>query len=237
MTQKTTLILVVVLLLFSSAAPALACWMAPVPFEIFSNDGSRIFVFTPSEESSSANARAALYEICNNERLIYNERQMVYAVKDLSSFAYEDNFRFSTDMMHFARIFPPFGMDAFEVFSYGIRTRVVLRSDFIEDYASYTALLSIGPAYTVNWRIEHTSHDTTIFIQTDERTVSFDLATASFDWETVSSAYYKTPPAIAATPIAQTRNSSILIFIIVGAVVVSIATGIILSKMRKTKEK
>jgi len=46
-------------------------------------------------------------------------------------------------------------MPVFEVFSYGVRTRVVMRSDFIEDYASYDVLLSTGPMYTVNWQAEN----------------------------------------------------------------------------------
>ena len=246
--MKKTRLLFVVLLLFVSVTPALACWRAPEPFEIFSDDGSKVFVFTPSEDSSRANAYAALYEIINNER------QLVYAVENLSSFAYESNFHFSADMMHFARVFPPWGMDTFEVFSYGIRTRVVLRSDFIEDYASTEAFTSIGPSYTVTWRIdEHTSQDATITIRTDEGIVYFDLAAARFDWETVLPAYYETPPTpiqvqysplaffetpsdISSTPIAQTQNPPIVLFVIVGAAVISITAGMFLLKKRKMEE-
>ena len=100
----------------------------------------------------------------------------------MSSFAYESNFHFSTDMMHFARVFPPYGMSAFEVFSYGTRTRVVMRNDFTKDYDSFKSLSSVGPFYTITWDIERNSaQNTTITVNTDEKSVVlFDLATASF---------------------------------------------------------
>ena len=82
----------------------------------------------------------------------------------MASFAYESNFYFSDDMMHFARIFPPYGMSAFEVFSGGIRTRVVTRDDFIDDYASIESDSSIGPSYTVTWKIEEGNSLHAIFV-------------------------------------------------------------------------
>ena len=56
--------------------------MTPVPFEVYSDDGDRVFVFTPAEDGVSA-ASAAVYEVGGNERV------PVYLVNDLSSFAYE----------------------------------------------------------------------------------------------------------------------------------------------------
>jgi hypothetical protein len=93
-------------------------------------------------------AYAAVYEV------IANERQVLYTVEDFPSFAYESNFHFSADMTHFIRIFNPSGIPVFEAYSYGERTRVVLRSDFIKDYAGIEAETSIGPMYTINWQIE-----------------------------------------------------------------------------------
>ena len=189
-----------------SPLPAAACWMAPEPFEIFSDDASKVFVFTPAEDGM-ASANAAVYEI------IDNQRQLVYTVEGLASFAYESNFHFSTDMMHFARIFPPSGMDAFEVFSYGVRTRVVIRSDFIEDNASIQAETSVGPMYTVSWRIEgHPSQGATITINTDEDSaILFDLATATFTWEDALPVYCETPTEVSPAPMYQTQNSPALV--------------------------
>jgi len=182
MMKKLIMLTIVLTMLFTLSNPVQvwACWMAPEPFEIVSDDGSKVFVFIPVENSTDS-AYAAVYEI------IENERHLVYSVEDLSSFAYKGNFHFSTDMRHFARIFPGHGMSTFEVFSYGIRTRVVLRSDFIENYDSIEAYMSIGPAYTVTWRIEENSvQNTTITIHTDEDNVFFfDLATARFDSENI----------------------------------------------------
>jgi len=175
---------------FFNTLPVKACWMAPEPFEIISEDAGRIFVFTP-DEYGSADAYAAVYEIINNER------QIVYTVEGLSSFAYEGNFHFSSDMTHFVRTFPAPGMPVFESFTNGVRTRVVMRSDFIEDYSTAEAFTSIGPSYTVNWRIEeHSPKNGTLTISTDEgNTVIFDLATARFDSENVLRNFIASHPA------------------------------------------
>ena len=170
-------------LVLSATMPVSACWAQPVPFEILSEDGNRVFVFVPDEYGSTV-AYAAVYEIANNER------QLVYAVEDLASFAYESNFHFTTDMHHFIRTFPPPGMPVFEVFSYGERTRVVLRSDFIENYASEEDFfLSIGPAYIVNWQIEERApNGDTITISTGEgNTFVFDIRTGEFTCNAPSS--------------------------------------------------
>jgi len=238
----TLAIALMLMFAFSGTLQVYACWNAPEPFEIISDDGSKIFVFTPAADDVSS-AHAAVYEIVNNERLL------VYQVEDLASFAYESNFHFSTDMMHFARTFPGSGMHTFEVFSYGVRTRVVMRSDFIEDHTSAPSFTSIGPNYTVNWRIEgHSTQNTTITINTDEgKTVFFDLATAKFSsgnvlsihenvlsihenvllihenvlliHENVLLIHYETPPEGSPAPIPQTQNSPFIIFVIAGAVV------------------
>jgi hypothetical protein len=168
------LILILVLL---NILQVTACWAAPEPFEIFSADGSKVFVFVPTEDGAG-NAYAAVYEIENNERKLF------YIVDELSSFAYEGNFYFSTDMMNFIRTFPAPGMPVFEAFSNDVRTRVVMRNDFIENYADggdFPPVTSIGPTYTINWRIEEHTNNDTIKITTDEgNTLFFDLASAKF---------------------------------------------------------
>jgi len=166
------------ILVLSAVVPVSACWASPVPFEIFSEDGSRVFVFDP-DQYGMGNANAAVYDISNNER------QLLYTVEDLGSFAYESNFNFTADLTHFIRTFPAPGIPVFEVFSYGVRTRVVLRSDFIEDYfagAEGPPALSIGPSFTVGWQIIDRSPDgSTITISTGEdNTFVFDIMTAAF---------------------------------------------------------
>ena len=188
----------ILILAFSGALPAAACWSMPVPFEIISDCENKVFVFIPYLEERSDDAYAALYEI------IGDERRLIYEVEDLSSFAYESNFHFSADMKHFARIFPPYSMYAFEVFSYGIRTRVVMRDAFIEDYESAERFTSIGPSYTVRWRIEEDLYDdTTIIVNTCEGTVYFDLAAARFEWEEILPISYEAPPEILIVQIFQ----------------------------------
>ncbi|MCL1862889.1 MAG: S-layer homology domain-containing protein [Defluviitaleaceae bacterium] len=166
------------ILVLSAVVPVSACWAPLVPFEIFSEDGSRVFVFAPDEYGMGV-AYATVYEILNGER------QPLYTVEYLDSFAYESNFHFTTDMTHFIRTFPAPGIPVFEVFSYGVRTRVVLRSDFIEDYfagAEGPPALSVGPSFTVGWQIIDRSPDgSTITINTGEdNTFVFDIMTVAF---------------------------------------------------------
>ncbi|MCL2565043.1 MAG: S-layer homology domain-containing protein [Defluviitaleaceae bacterium] len=165
-----------VVLVLSAVMPVLACWAQPIPFEILSEDRSRVFVFVPDEYGTTT-AYAAVYEIANNER------QLIYTVEDMTSFAYEGNFHFSLDMTHFIRTFPAPGMPVFEVFSYGVQTRVVQRRNFIENYAAEEDFfLSIGPAYIVNWQIENRlSNGDTITISTGEgNTFVFDIRAGEF---------------------------------------------------------
>jgi len=159
-----------------TAVPAAACWASPEPFEIFSGDGSRVFVFDPGYDFERSHANAAVYEIINGER------QLIYAVENLASFAYKDSFYFSTDMLHFAYVFPAPDRPVFEVFSDGIKTKTVYRNDFIMDYKSIKAESSIGPVYTINWNIEKDmAQNEIIMIHTDENSIFlFNLATADF---------------------------------------------------------
>jgi len=171
------IIVLTIVFAFVPVLQAEACWAAPEPLEIFSDDGSMVFVFDPIDDYSGL-SNAAVYEIADNER------RLVYSVENLSSFSFKNSFYFSNDMMHFVRVFPNYGMFAFEVFSYGTMTRVVMRKDFIDDYATVKSESSIGPFYKVTWNIENDLiRDTFITINTDEKTVLFDLATATFYYE------------------------------------------------------
>lgn len=174
--KKTVLcVCLMAVLTLSTVMPVSACWAQPVPFEIVSEDGSRVFVFVPDEHGGTAHA--AVYEIANNER------QLLYAAEDLASFAYEGNFYFSANMTHFIRTFPAPGMAVFEAFSYGVRTRVVQRYDFIENYAAeHDFFTSIGPAFIVNWQIEERPYigDTITINTEEEKTFVFDIMTAEF---------------------------------------------------------
>ena len=230
--RKTFLCICLTLtIILANTLTAAACWEAPTPFEIISDDGGKIFVFTPADDGM-ADAQAAVYEI------IGNERQLIYSVEELSSFAYESSFYFSADMMHFARVFPEYGMSVFEVFSYGDRTRVVLRSDFIEDYDSIENFSSIGPFYTVTWSIEeHSPQDAAITIITDEgNTVIFDLETAKFTSESITPVSYEFPSEAIQEPIPQTQNLPIGIYFMVGAAIVFIIVGVFAIKSVKERD-
>ena len=150
----------------------------PVPFEIFSEDGSRVFVFTP-DENDIRSVYAAVYEI------IGNERQLVYIVEDLPSTVRKEELFFSADMMHFVHTFDPRLGLGFETFSNGARTRAVARRDIIWRHASTELWSRRGlapPVHRVQWRIiDHSPIDATIAIHTDEGNIFiFDFANAEF---------------------------------------------------------
>ncbi|MCL2628184.1 MAG: hypothetical protein FWD44_05775 [Oscillospiraceae bacterium] len=167
--------LLVVALISVNAQPAQACWMAPLEFELFSKDGSRVFVFEPRSDDPNT-ATAGVYDY------IDGKLQLIYEVKGLASFTYASCFFFTDDMMHFINVFPQEGADAFEAFSSGIRTRVVERSEFIDNHASIEGESSIGPNYTVNWKIEGYSSAEHAFVisTTEDKTLLFDPVTAEF---------------------------------------------------------
>lgn len=170
-------------LVFSNTLSVTACWPSLEPFEILSTDGNKVFVFIPNEDIF-INASAAVYEIVNNER------QIIYTVEGLSSSVFEWNLLFSADMMHFVQVGFPLDGDgsfAFEVFSNGVRTRTVKRSDFIKDHDGTreeppATSIIYSPRHKVNWRIrEHSPENALIAISTGEgNTFLFDLSIAEF---------------------------------------------------------
>ena len=236
LTRKILLFLLV-LLIFSNTLSASACWPAPEPFEIFSEDGTRVFVFSP-EESGAGNAYAAVYTINPD-----SDRQLLYTVEDLSSFAYKSNFLFSSDMMHFVRMFNPSGLPIFEIFSNGVRSRTVYRSDIIENYAAGSAVgSSIGPTYTVGWSIQDFSpQDAMLTIRTEEgKLLLLDLARAEFIAESVAPDVHETSPNLLAySPIAPTpvTNNSIptLFFVLFPLAAVSFIFIFVLLQRRNKK--
>jgi len=161
---------------FMIASPVVACWAPPQRFEIFSADRSRVFVFTPGDDND-VNAFASVYDINGWHRTL------VYEVKDLPYFSYRNNFFFSEDMMHFGRSFPGGGASAFEVYSYGERTRVIARDEFIRNHASIAHETTAGIAYTVAWSVDPVlTQGAVVTISTSEiDAISFNLASATFE--------------------------------------------------------
>jgi len=215
--MKKNFVFCVLIIIFGFACTSVAgaCWAQPMQFEVFSEDGRKVFVFNPSEDSFD-NAYAAVYEIINDERHI------VYTVENLTSFSYEGNFYFSTDMTHFVRTFPESGMTAFEVFSNGIKTREVMRSDFIKNYSGIEAETSIGPMYKVTWEIDKSSiSDDVITIKTSEgNAMSFDFTKAKFISENI------------------TDNNITIRIVVISCLIISGGIGIFfLLKRRKGKDK
>ena len=66
--KKTAAFIIAIMIMFtfSGTLQASACWAQPEPFEVFSDDGSKVFVFDPSDDGMST-ARAGVYEIINND--------------------------------------------------------------------------------------------------------------------------------------------------------------------------
>ena len=171
--------LILILILQNALSVAASGFRVPMPFEVFSEDESRVFVFAPSVDVAARWIHyAAVYEIVDNER------QLIYVVEGIGS-AFEDRLFFSDDMMHFVSVFDRVirgSEPGFEVFSNGVRTRLVTRSDFIRFYNLRIDPDTARTFFLFTWRIEeHSPADATITIRTGEqRTLVFDFSTAEF---------------------------------------------------------
>lgn len=98
--------------------------IAPVPFEIQSNDGSRVFCFNPYPDKGSE--RAVVYD--NSDPPI-----VIYTVKGLIPWAYKFNFYFSEDFQNFVFFYPVGFNIAFEFYVNGELQKIYYIEDFIKD--------------------------------------------------------------------------------------------------------
>ena len=133
-------------------------WIAPVPFEVWSADGSYVFRFDPYETS-------ALYTA---------DDVVVYTVEGLRSHAYENDFFFSNDMRRFIFIPQADHEIALEKFNYGERVSTAYIADLVDDMSAVTHSVSI--AFWRNWEPEWDAATETLTVTTiDGLTYHFGL--------------------------------------------------------------
>lgn len=121
---KRLLFVFTLVLLFGITNAAADEWIAPTPFQIQSDDGSRFFYFNP--DSDDSNERAVLYDNSNPPKVIYT-------VKGIRSWAYKSDFYFSEDFQNFV-FFPPTGFDiAFEFYKNGVLHETYHIEDLVKE--------------------------------------------------------------------------------------------------------
>lgn len=168
--MKRLAIICVLVLLFGTINAAADQWMAPSPFTISSDDGSRVFRFDP--DSETIDGRAVLYDNSNPPKVIYT-------VKDISSWAYESNFYFSDDFKNFV-FFPPAGFDiAFEFYSNGELQKTYYINELVR--LSWVIPKSTSKAWWLGFDADIVQRQNIVMFETVEGlTYNFDIATGQF---------------------------------------------------------
>ena len=171
MGQKFVYILLITAVLFFSPDLVFADdWMAPSQFEIHSEDGSKFFQFDPGAlDSSNPFATAAVYENANPPKPIYE-------VENLRSWAYENNFYFTEDFMHFAFMPSPDFDIAIEFYSEGVLVKTYNIKDLVSRHSKIE--YSTSSAWWKNSDAEVVRDSDRLTITTiDNITYVFDIAT------------------------------------------------------------
>jgi len=169
--KKIYLFAFILIFLFGIISVKADTWPAPVPFEIRSYDGSRVFCFNPEAEESDE--RAVLYD--NSE-----PPNVIYTVKGLRSWAYKSNFYFSNDFQNFV-FFPPTGFDiAFEFYANGELQKTYYIKDLVKNIDKVPKSIT-----TAGWRDFEESviqnQNILTFKTFDGITYSFDIATGAIE--------------------------------------------------------
>ena len=143
---------------------------APDTFEIISEDGERIFRFTPNP-NWDLNAIATVYRNTDPP-------EVIYAVENLTSWAYAWNFIFSEDMQYFVVTPPSFGTNNILMFyGNGALIKAYTREDLVRNRDRYW-LEQVRENETIRRSIELDSNYNTLTLTTVDRvTYVFDITT------------------------------------------------------------
>lgn len=156
--------LMMLLFLFGQIFASADSWIPPTSFEIESKDGSKVFRFEPNSNNHST---AVLYDNSNPPKAIYT-------VENLRSWAYENNFFFSDDLMHFFFI-PPADFDiALEFYSKGKLKKTYYIKDLVKDHSKIS--YSISSAWWLKEGVKVSQDNNTLTLTTvDNLTYNFDI--------------------------------------------------------------
>jgi len=123
-------------LLLAAAIPSGACWMPPEPFSVLSEDGKRVFEFTPVSDNETTH-----YSIIT----LRGNGDELWRIGDFHHLAFESSFLFSDCFAYFAFFYPDTGTYALEFYANGELTRRYRVDELIlEDSDMWDVQYSIG---------------------------------------------------------------------------------------------
>ena len=159
--KKILVITLFLAVLFSQAA--FACWSPPQPFEIYSEDGSRVFWFIFYDEQGLL--ESGVYDTATGE--------LIYAIDDLHGATSQNEMFFSSDMRYLAYIRPN-SIPAVQFFADGQLIHSYYANDLVRSTRQIMDL-SIGPQWR-RWDSPVTFADNRLTLTTiDGITYTFDI--------------------------------------------------------------
>ena len=173
--RKTIIpVLLAVLIMFGGGAVFADSFVAPKPFEIWSEDGKKVFRWTPIPESNRA--QAGVYR---NDELVYSVENLPIMGESASSFLFSEDFRylvFRPSVSHVA---------ALGFFENGILLRSYRIDELVRNMNIVT--YSVTMASWENWSSRNfdTVSNTLTIVTLDDITYVFDIATGEIIYDTV----------------------------------------------------
>ena len=159
-------VILICILTFFTLSAAADEFMLTEPFEITSADGNRVFRFNP--ESENDYAEAAVYT--NTE-----PAELIYSLENFGSFAYENNFYFSEDMMHFAFIPTADQQIAIEFYSNGKLSKKYKINNLVRNMLKVE--YSVSMAFWEKEGVQPIHSGDILTVKTvDDMTYDFDIA-------------------------------------------------------------
>ena len=227
--KKTITAVLGLALLFALALPVAACWMAPEPFTVYSEDGQRVFRFAPNEPSD-------LYEPSTATISLHDaDGEELWRVDNFHSLAFESSFLLSDDLASFAFFFPNTAHYALEFYANGVRMATYTVDDLVGSREE-GMLLSIGYPWE-NWEgrsFDSAANELTV-VTRDGVSHVFDLATGQSPW---LSSYVPIADTIAPDAAGATVGfvwTWAVIAAGVAVLIVAMAALVMLLRRRKTK--
>ena len=171
------MLLASVMMVFGGITAYADSFMPPEPFEIWSDDGTMVFIWNPGAEDNWSQGTA--------QAGVYRDGELVYSVENLPIMGEsENNFLFSSDFRHFV-FRPTVGqVMALGFFEDGVLLRAYRIDELVRDMNVVTYSVTI--AMWENWqgRDFDVANNTLTIVTRDDITYVFDITTGEIIYHT-----------------------------------------------------